>query len=129
MPGKILLDTTIIIALFNANQGVISAISDIQEIFTPSIAVGELFYGAIKSGQAERNLAKIRDFAQANTVIPITAQTGEAYGRVKNRLRERGRPIPENDIRIAALALQHGLDLATRDAHFGEVEGLRFQQW
>jgi len=129
VPGKVLLDTTIIIALFNADQAVVSALSDTQEVFAPVIAIGELFYGALKSGQTERNLEKIREFARANTVIPVTAQTGEAYGRIKNRLRERGRPIPENDIWIAAIALQHDLDLATRDTHFQEVEGLRFQRW
>ena len=76
MPGKVLLDTTIIIALFNADQAVVSALSDTQEVFAPVIAIGELFYGALKSGQTERNLEKIREFARANTVIPVTAQTG-----------------------------------------------------
>lgn len=129
MPGKILLDTTIIIALFNKDKGVITSLSEVEEVFTPSIAVGELFYGAVKSKQAEQNLNTLRDFVQANTILSVTAQTAETYGRVKNQLRQRGRPIPENDVWIAALALEHNLDLATRDAHFGEVEGLRLRSW
>jgi len=48
---------------------------------------------------------------------------------VRDRLRLKGRPIPENDIWIAAVALQHGLPLATRDDHFNEVDGLRVENW
>lgn len=129
MPGRVLLDTTIIIALFSQDRIVLAALSEIEEVFTSSIVVGELFYGAIKSGQAERNLSKIRDFVRANTVLPVTAQTAETYGQIKDRLRQRGRPIPENDIWIAAAALEHDLDLAARDVHFGAVEGLRLQRW
>jgi predicted nucleic acid-binding protein len=43
VPGKILLDTTIIIALFNKDKAVITSLSEVEEVFTPSIAVGELF--------------------------------------------------------------------------------------
>jgi tRNA(fMet)-specific endonuclease VapC len=51
------------------------------------------------------------------------------YGDVKNRLRLKGRPLPENDVWIAALALQYGLTLVTRDAHFQEVENLQTVAW
>jgi tRNA(fMet)-specific endonuclease VapC len=129
VPGRILLDTTAIIALFSQEREVVASLSEAEETFAPSIAVGELFYGAVKSEQTERNLLKIKDFVRANTILPVTAQTAETYGRVKNQLRQRGRPIPENDIWIAALALQHDLVLAARDAHFGEIEGLRLLSW
>jgi len=129
VPGEILLDTTVIIALFNQDPAVVASLSEIEQAFTPSIAVGELFYGAFKSGQAERNILRIREFVQASVILPVTAETAEAYGRVKNQLRQRGRPIPENDIWIAALALQHNLELAARDAHFRAVEGLRLLSW
>ena len=51
------------------------------------------------------------------------------YGQIKNNLRAKGRPIPENDIWIAALAKQYGLTLVTRDGHFGEVDGLAIEAW
>ncbi|MBI4609682.1 MAG: type II toxin-antitoxin system VapC family toxin [Candidatus Rokubacteria bacterium] len=129
MPGRVLLDTTVIIALFNGDRAVVASLSEVTEVFAPSIAVGELFYGAIKSGQAERNIRQIRDFVRATAVLPVTASTAETYGRVKDRLRQQGRPIPENDIWIAAVALEQDLDLATRDTHFGAVAGLRLQTW
>jgi len=51
------------------------------------------------------------------------------YGRVKNELHRKGTPIPENDVWIAALALQHGLAVATRDRHFDAVDGLCVEAW
>jgi tRNA(fMet)-specific endonuclease VapC len=56
--------------------------------------------------------------------MPCDAATAREYGRIKEILRAKGKPIPENDIWIAAMAVQHGLTLATRDQHFGEVPNL-----
>ena len=78
---------------------------------------------------SERNINRIEEFARANTILPVTTQTAEVYGRIKSHLRQRGRPIPENDIWIAAVALQYDLDLAARDVHFAEVQGLRLLNW
>ena len=47
--------------------------------------------------------------------------TAQHYGQLKADLRTLGRPLPENDIWIAALALQHNLVVVTRDAHFGQA--------
>lgn len=58
-----------------------------------------------------------------------SATTGNHYGQVKQRLRAKGRPIPENDIWIAATALQYGLTVVTRDGHFNEVEDLLTEAW
>ena len=53
----------------------------------------------------------------------------QRYGKVKNGLRKKGRPIPENDIWIAAIAFQHDLTLVSRDEHFKEVENLKLEKW
>jgi tRNA(fMet)-specific endonuclease VapC len=55
--------------------------------------------------------------------------TALEYGYVKTGLKKRGKPIPENDVWIAACAFQHDLILVTRDGHFEYVEGLRFESW
>jgi len=64
-----------------------------------------------------------------DTTLVCDARTAQAYGQIKNSLRAKGRPIPENDIWIAALGKQHSLTLITRDAHMGEVEGLAIEGW
>jgi tRNA(fMet)-specific endonuclease VapC len=98
-------------------------------VFLPSIAVGELLYGAYKSTQARNNVARIEEFAAANTVLACDLDTARHYGRIKDRLGRKGRPLPENDIWIAALARQYGLTLVSRDAHFTEVENLSVKAW
>lgn len=71
----------------------------------------------------------LRQFAADNVILACDAETARLYGEVKNSLRKKGHPIPENDIWIAATALQHGLILVSRDEHFAEVEGLRAEKW
>ena len=62
------------------------------------------------------------------SVLPVNAATAEHYGIVKEVLRAKGRPLPENDIWIAAAA-QHGLAVVSRDEHFREVDGLELARW
>ncbi len=94
-----------------------------------SIVLGELYYGALKSTRVEVNLARLDEFARSSTVLVCDTETARHYGQIKSKLRERGRPIPENDIWIAAVAIQHRFVLATRDEHFDEVEGLPVEKW
>jgi tRNA(fMet)-specific endonuclease VapC len=129
MSGRYLLDTNIIIALFASDAAVKTHLAETDEVFISSIAIGELCFGARKSTRVQDNLARIDDFASNNVVLACDTETARRYGEMKERLRARGRPIPENDIWIAAIALQHALTLATRDAHFEAVEGLRLAAW
>jgi len=128
MAGRILLDTNIIIAFFSGEKAVSKQFVE-AEVFVSSTALGELYYGARKSANAAANLARIEQFAASVQVLSCDAATAQIYGETRDRLRSKGRPIPENDIWIAAVALQHGLSLATRDDHFQAVDGLRIENW
>src|SRR5271165_2663794 len=114
MPGRILLDTNVVIAIFNRDKTVSQFISE-SEVFVSSTVLGELHYGALKSAQAASNQARIEEFAESVLVLNCDSATARHYGEIKDRLRSKGRPIPENDIWIAAAAIQYGLPLATRD--------------
>ena len=129
MSGKVLLDTNIIIALFRQDEAVLKHLQEATEILVPVIAIGELYYGAYKSRWSSKNIQRVQEFTAANTVLACDGQTAVAYGRVKNELRQKGTPIPENDIWIAAIALQNDLTLITRDAHFRKVGGLKVETW
>ena len=129
MNGKFLLDTNIIIALFAKDSNVLRELAIATEVFVPAIVLGELYYGAAKSNQTEANNARIEEFAGAAAVIACDVSTAREYGRIKNELRAKGRPIPENDIWISAIASQHGLTLITRDGHFDEVSNLSVATW
>lgn len=129
MSGKYLLDTNIVIALFANDEAVKKNLELAQEVFLPSIVIGELFYGAHKSARAKENIARIDSFASSNTVLGCDFETSKLYGEIKNFLSNKGRPIPENDIWIAAIAIQHNLSLVSRDSHFDEIENLVIEIW
>ncbi|RIK87181.1 MAG: VapC toxin family PIN domain ribonuclease [Planctomycetota bacterium] len=128
MPGDYLLDANIVIAIFNGDQ---SAVANLRQgtVFLSTIVLGELYYGAIQSSQSLENQKPLSDFADRFTVLPVSRVTSLQYGAVKGQLRRIGRPIPDNDIWIAACAREHGLILATRDEHFSYVEGLSVSRW
>jgi tRNA(fMet)-specific endonuclease VapC len=129
MSGRYLLDTNIIIALFADEVSVKEQLARADEVFASSIAIGELCFGARKSGRARENLARIDEYAANNVVLGCDIDTAYRYGEIKNALHRKGRPLPENDIWIAAVALQHNLALITRDTHFDEIDGLKVAIW
>jgi len=124
MSGRYLLDTNIVIDIFNGEEPVIDWITGKQEIFVPSIVVGELYFGIYKSARIEKNIRTLEDFVVAISILDITSETAGYYGRIEAGLKKKGTPIPENDIWISSIAMQYDLTLVTRDAHFDAVEGL-----
>ena len=129
MNGKYLLDTNIVIALFANDLTLVNKITEIQDVSIPAIVIGELFYGAKKSGRSQENSRRIDRFVSDNVILNCDAETAKFYGKIKNNLRVKGHPIPENDIWIAAIALQHKLTLISRDKHFKEVGDLMLKKW
>lgn len=129
MNGRFLLDTNIVIAIFAKDVAVQTRIADAAEVFIAVTVLGELYYGARKSTRVRANLERLEEFATVNTILICDTETAQQYGEIKNGLRAKGRPIPENDIWIAAIAKQYGLIVATRDGHFGNVEGLLVEDW
>ena len=129
MPGSLLLDTNAVIALLAGDPAVHDVLSKAELTFLSSIVLGELYYGAWKSSQKEANSAKIDALAAKSAVLPIDALTARQFGHIKSALRAKGRPIPENDIWIAALAKQYGLTLLTRDDHFKDIDGIKLEDW
>jgi|ERR1017187_1286714 tRNA(fMet)-specific endonuclease VapC len=127
--GRFLLDTNIVIALLEGDDTVLSHLDQAPEVFLPAVAVGELFFGAAKSGRPSENTAKVERFAADRSIVPCDLDVAREYGRLKQRLREKGRPLPENGIWIAATAIHHGMVLVSRDHHFQEVEDLDIEDW
>lgn len=129
MNGKFLLDTNILIAIFAVDQSVRYHLTQPGQFFVPAIALGELYYGAMKSKRFKENIKRIKELAASSSVLGCDSQTSRHYGEIKNNLRSKGRPIPENDIWIAAIARQHELTVVSRDSHFQEVESVSLEVW
>ncbi len=129
MSGKYLLDTNVAIRILNNELDLEARHGGGSEVFLCLTVVGELYFGAEKSGRPEANRSSIDRLIELCPVVPQSLDTARFYGMVKKRLQEKGRPIPENDIWIAAVALQHGLTVATGDPHFDHVEDLPIEAW
>jgi tRNA(fMet)-specific endonuclease VapC len=127
--GTFLLDTNAAIARIGNDPLLVKLLADTDEVFVPSIVLGELYYGAERSGRVQENLAQVEAFAAGRVVLVCDTATARLYGRIAQQLRRKGRPIPQNDIWIAATALQYDLTLVTRDEHFKQVEGLALETW
>jgi tRNA(fMet)-specific endonuclease VapC len=129
MNGRYLLDTNIIVAFFAGDGRVKKGFDEADEVFLPGVAIGELCYGARKSGRPQENLARVDELVLTNVVLASDVETARRYGEIKNALRIKGRPLPENDIWIAALARPHDLTLVTRDTHFEQIDGMDLALW
>jgi len=129
MNGRFLLDTNIVIALFAEDTSVQKGIMEAEQVFLPSIVLGELYYGAGKSLRTEENISRVDEFAAMSAVLGPNTATAKEYGDIKNALRNKGCPIPENDVWIAAITKRYGLTLVTRDEHFKEVEAIAIETW
>jgi tRNA(fMet)-specific endonuclease VapC len=127
--GRVLLDTNILIALLAAERPVVEGVRAAEAVYVPVVALGELYYGARKSARVAENVERIAAFAKAAAVLVCDAETAARYGEVKAALRAVGKPIPENDVWIAAVARQHALVLVSRDEHFRSVPGLEIERW
>ena len=124
MNGRALLDTNAVIALFAGEPELVEMVARKTAVFLCVPVLGELRYGALASARVEQNLARLDEFAKAVTVLPCDTACAVFYSGVKFGLRKKGRPIPENDVWIAAIARQHKLSLISRDTHFQEIDEL-----
>ena len=98
-------------------------------VYICTIVLGELCFGAFKSVRTADNLVRIEQFTAQYDLLDVDKTTARHYGQIKLGLQRKGRPIPENDIWIASIAIQYNLPLVTRDAHFGAVDGLTTETW
>ena len=118
MDGEYCVDTNTAIAALIGRRDIKLRLRVAERVVLPFPVVGELLFGAANSGRPDENLQVYRRFIDAAEVHQSDHETLEMYARLKVQLQRQGTPIPENDIWIAACALQLGLPLVTKDQHF-----------
>lgn len=111
MGGRYLLDSNIVVAFLNGDRNVKELVGKADEIYLPAIVLGELYYGAFNSSKKQGNLEKIDGFKAEVYLLDCDEYTAKIYGEVKKGLKDKGTPIPENDIWISAVAIQYGFTL------------------
>lgn len=124
--NRILIDTNVYSAAMRGDAETVRLLRRVAHIGISSVSVGELLSGFRAGGREQKNRQELGIFLDSPRVAlyPVDEETAEHYSSVLNRLRQKGTPIPTNDIWIAATALQHGLPLCTLDKHFAHVDGL-----
>ena len=125
----ILLDTSAVVAHLRGRIDIFALTAPDEPIFLPLVALGELYKGVEKSAHPARNHQLVDDFLQMSALLYPDTATAESYARAAVALEAKGQVIPENDLWIAAVALECDMPLAARDAHFDRVEGLTVLRW
>ncbi len=123
------LDTNIVIDYLRGEPNIVFKVEQCTEIHLPVWVCGELLFGASIAANAPKHLEKVNDFIGRSQVMLPDLKVAQAYARVRKHLKDSGRPIPENDIWIAAAALANDLRLVTRDKHFLNIPFLDLEVW
>lgn len=123
---NLLLDTSAYSALRRGHEAAIELVHDADRILFSPVVAGELIAGFRIGGRARKNMAELRDFLDEPRVrlVPLGEITADRYARIYADLRRMGRPIPTNDMWVAAQAMETGADLVSGDGHFECVAGL-----
>jgi len=127
--GRLAFDTNAVIAYREGIAPVCGIMEGADTLFLPAIVLGELLYGAASSAQPEKNEQAVRKFLAQSVLVPIDEAIAVRYATVRLGLKKIGRPIPENDLWIAATCLEIDTPLLTMDGHFDFVHGLEVINW
>ena len=124
---SIVLDTNAYVAFKRGEDGIVSVIQHCPELLICATVLGELLAGFAAGTREAKNRQELSLFMQSPRVRQVVcgSVTADNYALIYAALRRKGKPIPSNDLWIAASALEHGAGLLSLDAHFAEVDGLR----
>lgn len=127
-----LIDTDIYIYLTKGAQSIKNKIEEVGEdqIYVSAITVAELYYGIFKSKQQSSNLKKIQQNIERLQILNFNKHTASIFGRLKAELNQKGTPIDDMDLAIAAIALDRNCVLVTHNTkHFYNIKELLLEDW
>lgn len=122
----VLLDTNAYVSFKRGVEAIVEVVRCVETIAFSPIVLGELLSGFELGSQARKNREELQHFLQSSRirVFNLTLDTANYYSQVYASLRKKGKPIPTNDMWIAAQALENGCVLCSHDKHFKVVENL-----
>jgi tRNA(fMet)-specific endonuclease VapC len=125
----LILDTNALSATADNDPDAIKVVSTATYLAVPVVAIGEYRRGIALSRHAGRYSEWLDSFLDACEILDITNETSNHYAVIHLELKQIGKPIPVNDLWIAALCRQHKLPLLSRDRHFDVVRDLKRVDW
>jgi len=124
-----ILDTNAISALLDGDRSLETVLAVADRHHLPAVALGEYRYG-LKFSRQKRALESLVDELEAESFpLEVDSATARHYADIRSDLKTAGRPIPENDIWIAAMARQHRIPIVSRDEYFDRIGGVRRVGW
>ena len=126
MGMNILIDTNAYAAFKYGVETTVAILQKAELIGLSVIVIGELLSGFCLGKHEKQNRKELNDFIASTRVriLSINENTAYYYSMIYQQLKEKGKPIPTNDLWIAATAFQNGLSIFTYDRHFSEIDGL-----
>lgn len=125
--SRLLIDTSAYSRLLAGDADVRKALEHAELVYVSVFVLAELYFGFKGGSKETQNRALLARFLARPTVriLPATQETAEVFAEVKHALKRAGTPLPLNDVWIGAQALETGAVVATFDAHFASISGLR----
>ena len=124
-----ILDTNAVSALLDGDAALNVVLDGADRHHLPAIVLGEYRYGLMASRQRQTLEALLDELEEESLTVTLNGATARHYADIRSELKLAGRPIPENDLWIAALCRQHRLPIVSRDEHFDAVKGVRRIGW
>ena len=123
----IVIDTNAYTAFKRGEAAIVSVLQHAPVIIVCATVLGELLGGFAAGQRQSANRSELTKFLSVPRikVVASTAATADLYALIYFALRGKGKPIPTNDLWIAASSLEHGAALLTLDTHFQNIDGLR----
>ncbi len=118
------LDTSAYSQFKRGHPRVVEILDTAEWIGLPSVVIGALWVGVLAGERLERNVTELREFLENTVVeeIPIDGDVARLYGEIFLALRRAGKPLPSNDIWVAAAASRTGSAVLTCDEHFRDIQ-------
>ena len=123
---KVCLDTNAYSAFKRGERAITEILESAEEVLVPAMVLGELHAGFQTGERAERNTRELEEFLRRPGVLvaEVERRVAERYGLLFKALKAAGRPVPTNDLWIAAVAVETGSRLLSDDGHFDHIPGV-----
>ena len=124
-----IVDTNALSAAADADPAVVAILGRAEQMAIPVIVLGEYRYGIAQSRRRPSYESWLSGLLRDCLVLDVNEPTTQHYAQIVLELKRLGKPIPTNDLWIAALCRQHSLPLLSRDRHFDLVAGNKRMGW
>ena len=124
-----ILDTNALSAAADRESAALEVVARAPRLAVPVIVLGEYRLGIVQSRYRTNYESWLGEWINAVEVLDVDEESSRHYASLGAELKRIGKPIPTNDLWIAALSRQHSLPILSRDRHFDVVPGIERISW